>query len=214
MATLNPSATHPLIAAVLLAAGESTRMGAPKPLLPWEGVTLVEYQAASLLEGGADEVYVVTGAAGDEVARRVYGDRVHRVHNPYYVQGKTTSVRAGVQAVPPQAGAIVALAVDQPRPAWVVRRVIDSHLAAGAKVTSPRFRDRGGHPLVFDVSLRQELLSITEENEGIREVMRRYESEMNRVEFDTGIVRLDLNTPEVYRAAAESYERLSRDPAV
>ncbi len=210
----NPALSHPSIAAVLLAAGESSRMGSPKPLLPWQGVTLVEYQAASLLKGGVDEVYVVTGAAGDEVARLLSGDRVHRVHNADYLEGKTTSVRAGVRAVPAQAGAIVALAVDQPRPAWVVRRVIESHLASGAMVTSPRFRERGGHPLAFDGALRRELLSITEENEGIREVMRRYEDRMNRVEFDTEIVRLDINTPETYRLAAASYERLSREPSV
>lgn len=185
-------------------------MGRPKPLLPWDGKTLVEAQVASLLAGGVDEVFVVTGKSDAVVAPIVDSlEHAHRVHNPDFAKGKTTSVRAGVAALPAGVNAIVLLAVDQPRPAWVVRRVLESHLSSNAPFTSPRFNGHGGHPLVFDGAFCGELASITEENEGIREVFRRHEVRMNSVEFDSEIVRLDINTPEAYERALERYAALS-----
>ena len=187
-------------------------MGRPKPLLPWQGTTLVEAQVSSLLEGGVDEVYVVTGKSDAAVAPVLARLRhVHRVHNPDFAEGKTTSVKAGVAALPSGTTAVVLLAVDQPRPAWVVRRVLESHLASGAPLTSPRYRGHGGHPLVFDGALISELAAITEENEGIREVFRRHEARMNGVEFDSPIVRLDMNTPEAYEKALREYEQISAE---
>ena len=202
------------VGAVLLAAGESVRMGRPKPLLQWEGTTLVQYQVASLLSGGVDEVCVVTGAGGDAVSRLfVNAPGIHVVPNPDFKKGKTTSVRAGVRAVNAAVAAIVILAVDQPRPDWVIGRVVNSHLFSGAPVTSPRYRGRGGHPLVFSVGLRQELLDITEANQGIREVVRRHADRMNLIEFGNRIVRLDINTPDTYEAALRDYGELSAEQA-
>lgn len=187
-------------------------MGRLKPLLPWDGKTLVEYQVANLLEGGVDEVIVVTGRGDTEVA--VVLDKligVRRVFNPDYLQGKTTSVRAGVNAVPEDADAIVLLAVDQPRPAWVVGRVLESHIASGAPITSPRCEGHGGHPLIFAGSLRDELAAVTEEKHGIREVFQRHQENMNSVLFENEIVRLDLNTPEAYESALSHYSELDAE---
>ena len=152
----------------------------------------------------------VTGAGGEAV-ELLFTDEVGvRVHsNPDYKTGKTTSVRAGVRAVDAAAAAIVILAADQPRPDWVIRHVVDSHLSAGAPVTSPKFQGRGGHPLVFSAGLRPELLEITEAKQGVREVVRRHADRMNLVEFDSRIVRLDINTPDSYAAAIRDYGELS-----
>jgi molybdenum cofactor cytidylyltransferase len=208
---------QPGVSAILLAAGESTRMGSPKPLLPWFGRTLVEGQVEGLLEAGVKTVCVVTGHHGAEVAAAVGGSplftrwvlqedrRVVVTDNPRYREGKTTSIKAGLAALPPHAGAVVVLAVDQPRPASVTRRVLESHLASGRPVSSPRYEGHGGHPLVFSASLRPELEAISEEREGLREVMRRHARETNWVTFNDPVVRLDLNTPEAYQQALMSY---------
>ncbi len=194
------------VAAILLAAGESSRMGRPKPTLPWEGTTLVEYQVNSLIAGGADEVFVVTGKSDSEVAPILERHpSAHRVYNPDYARGKTTSVKAGVNALTGDVDAIILLAVDQPRPGWVVKKVLNSHLVSNAPLTSPRFQGHGGHPLVFSGELRDELAAVTEEKQGIREVFQRHEAEMNSVVFENEIIRLDLNTPEAYESALTSY---------
>ena len=196
---------------VLLAAGESIRMGRPKPLLPWRGTTLVEYQMNSLLRGGCDQVIVVTGKYDAEMAP-LLKDRtgIATAYNPNYAEGKATSVRAGIGEVPDRVRSIVLLAVDQPRPAWVIERVLKIHSDFGAQVTSPGYDGHGGHPLVFDSSLRAELAAVTEEGQGIRAIFKRPDLNHHRVEFDSAIVRLDINTPEAYENALATYADLAR----
>jgi molybdenum cofactor cytidylyltransferase len=195
----------PKTCAILLAAGESSRMGNPKPLLPWFGATLVERQAEALLDAGVDDVYVVTGHRAYEVQARVRGPHVHRVLNPHYKLGKSTSVKAGLAALPEGAGAILLLAVDQPRPASLIRQVLDSHRAKHALITCPRYKDHGGHPLVFDGSLAVELDSISEETQGVRSVIKAHASQVNWVDVDTPLARMDLNTPEAYEEAVRTF---------
>ena len=191
----------PQVSAILTAAGESSRMGRPKALLPWRGAALIEYQASSLLRGGATEVVVVLGHEHETIAPHVTGDCVRYVVNPDYALGKATSIRAGIRELGPAVTDIVLLAVDQPRPPDVVARVVDSHLRASALVTSPRYRGRGGHPLIFSAALREELEAITEEGQGVRAVFRAHAADVNEVHIDDAVIRLDLNTPDDYRQA-------------
>ncbi len=197
------------VSAILTAAGESSRMGSPKPLLPWpsgrgDDMTLVEYQVSQLRCAGIDEIVVVLGHRAEEVEPLVRGAGVQSVLNPDYHSGKTTSIRAGLAKIDARACTVMLLAVDQPRPASIIRRVLEAHALNGASVTSPLHRGRGGHPIAFDSLLLPELREITEEGQGIREVIGRHLSRVHRVEIDDPAVRLDLNTPEDYRRGYDS----------
>jgi len=196
---------------IILAAGESSRMGRPKALLPWRGTTLVKYQMNSLLTGGCDNVVVVTGKYDEEMAP-LLKDRpgVIRAYNPKFLEGKTTSIKAGIWEVPDGVHSIVLLAVDQPRPAWVIEKVLKVHTDFGADITSPGFDGHGGHPLVFDAGLRTDLAEITEEGEGVRAIFKKPNIDHHRVKFDSAIVRLDINTPEAYEKALAAYAELAR----
>ena len=154
---------------------------------------------------------VVTGKYDVEMAP-LLKDRlgVIRAYNPKFLEGKTTSVKAGVWELPDGIHSIVLLAVDQPRPAWVIEKVLRLHTDFGADVTSPSFDGHGGHPLVFDAKLRPELDAITEEDEGVRQIFRKSEIDHHRVKFDSAIVRLDINTPEAYEDALASYTELAK----
>lgn len=199
------------VEAILLSAGESSRMGKPKAVLEWFGITLVEAQIKSLIEGGADRVIIVTGAHHHEIAEALPKlPNVVIANNPDWGLGKTTSIKTGLHHLSSECQTIIVLAVDQPRPAWVIKRALDSHKASKHPVTSPRYSGHGGHPLLFDISLLPELSNISEEREGLREVMKRYDENMNRVYFDNPVVRFDLNTPEDYEAALTSYPELSK----
>ena len=190
------------IAAVLTAAGESSRMGRPKPLLPWQGDTLVGCQVRALAEAGASEIIVVLGHAALDVVTRVRGGAALRILlNPDYLQGKTTSIKMGVRQVHRDAAGVLLLAVDQPRPPGLIRQVMAAHVETGALITHPTHLGRGGHPVVFHRSLVPELLEITEERQGIREVIERHRDRIHRVPVDLPIARLDLNTWEEYREA-------------
>ena len=189
------------IVALLMAAGESTRMGRTKALLPWRGVTLVEYQIECLARAGAEEVIVVLGHDADSVAPYVTGTGARYTVNLRYRQGKTTSIKAGLEAMGPAARGVMLLAVDQPRTVEIISRVVLSHRESGALITSPRYRGHGGHPLVFSSPLRDELGGIEEETQGIREVFDRHRHQVNEMEFDDPVIRLDLNTIEEYEEA-------------
>lgn len=201
------------VEAILIAAGESSRMGKPKALLGWFGEPLVNAQIGSLIRGGIDMVIVVTGAHHEEISRSAQSEpNTVIVNNGEWALGKTTSIKAGLSKLSPNCETIVLLAVDQPRPSWVVERALTSHRDSGKSVTSPRYSGHGGHPLFFDASLLRELSEISEEREGVREVMKRYDEEMNRVYFDNPIVRFDLNTPDDYEAALTTYPSLAARP--
>lgn len=196
----------PGITAVLLAAGESSRMGQPKPLLPWGDVPLMRYQVEALAEAGAGPIVVVLGPSTTGAEACLQGmDGVKAVVNHRAPEGKTTSVRLGVSQVDEDAEGILLLAVDQPRTASIIRRVIDAHVAGDALITHPTYGGRGGHPIVFHASLATELLAVTEERQGIREVVSRHMERLQRVELNDPMVRLDLNTLDDYHAALAKY---------
>ena len=102
-------------------------MGRPKPLLPWRGTTLVEYQMNSLLRAGCEKVVGVTGKYDAEMMP-VLIDRpeIIRAYNPKYAEGKATSVKTGIWELPDDVRSIVLLAVDQPRPTWVIERILNA----------------------------------------------------------------------------------------
>ena len=194
------------VAAVLIAAGESVRMGTPKPLLPWLGDTLINYQVNSLREAGVSQTVVVLGHAADEVAPKVgESSGVTVLINPRYGEGKTTSIKLGVRATDPHAAAILLLAVDQPRPPGLMRRVLEEHLEGQALITQPVYEGKAGHPLLFHPALRGELLEITEERMGVREVVGRDPKRVSKVAVDSPLVLLDLNTAEDYREAVKLF---------
>jgi molybdenum cofactor cytidylyltransferase len=189
------------VVAVLLAAGESTRMGDLKALLDWDDQPLIAYQAAQLLATTVERTIVVLGHRAGEVAARLpHHPRVETVSNEDYRSGKVSSIVAGVRAAPVESHVLV-LGVDQPRPASLVQRVIDAHLASTAPITVAGSGGRRGHPVLFAPALRPDLLSITEETQGLRAVLQRYRDRV--VVCDTGspLALVNLNTPEDYAAA-------------
>ena len=196
----------PGVSAVLTAAGESTRMGQPKPLLPWRGVTLIEYQVDSLSQAGVSQIVVVLGHESEAVARFMDERSARCVVNEDYRKGRSGSIKVGLAAVDADADALLFLGVDQPRTPDLISRVVEVHFRQDALITSPRHNGRGGHPLVFSMSLREELANTTEENQGIREVFRRHDGEVNEVEIDDPMIRLDLNTADDYENARALYD--------
>ena len=201
------------VTAVLIAAGESTRMGAPKPLLPWQGETLIEYQVKSLREAGVSQTVVVLGHAADAVAPHVEGSSdVSVVVNSRYREGKTTSITLGIREADPRTTALLLLAVDQPRPPALLRRIVGRHLERQAIITQPVWEGKAGHPLVFHPTLRGELLKITEEGMGVREVVSRDPERVSTVAVESPLVLLDLNTTDDYRQALNLFEEGPRAP--
>jgi CTP:molybdopterin cytidylyltransferase MocA len=181
-------------------------MGRPKQLLPWDGVPLVAWQVAQLREAGADDVIVVLGHASDEIRSAVPPEATIAV-NEAYKQGRATSLRRGAEATPEGVEAVLILSVDQPRPAWLSKRLIEHWRASHALVVSPRFSQGYGHPILLDGSLLPELRAVSDETLGLRAVIDRHVDKAESVQIANDALQVDLNTPSDYDAALAAYER-------
>ncbi|MBV8087658.1 MAG: nucleotidyltransferase family protein [Chloroflexi bacterium] len=184
-----------MTAGILLAAGESTRMGQLKALLPWRGTTLLESQLREMRAAELAPLLVVVGHRRADLEPLLAGASV--VVNDRYREGKSTSIVAGVSALPTDVERAIVVAVDQPTEAAVLRQL------AGAEglLVLPSVNMRRGHPTLFGRELFPELRAISEEREGLREVMTRHEADIRYVPVETDIVRANLNAPEDYEAA-------------
>jgi molybdenum cofactor cytidylyltransferase len=189
--------------AILLAAGESRRMTRLKALLPWQGTTLLDHQVSALKNAGVHRVVVVLGDRAESLQPIVEGrEGVSWVVNRDYARGKTTSIKAGLASLGPEApAALLVLNVDQPRRPETIRGLLKEHHAKGGLITIPTYKGKGGHPIVVGPALLAELRSIDEESLGIKAVVRRHEAEVCRLEVADPEVLWDLNTPEEYQAA-------------
>ena len=192
----------------MLTAGESTRMGSPKALLDWFGKPLIQWQIETLLDAGISDVIVVLGHSHESISKYVSGKNIATVVNHNYKQGKTTSVKAGVQLLKDNARHVLLLSVDQPRPKELISLLIDRHLENNALITAPRFEGHGGHPVIYSIELKDKLKQVSEVNLGVREIMSLYRSEIQWVKVDSSVATLDLNTPEVYQKAKSIFVEL------
>jgi len=185
------------ISAILLTAGESRRMGSPKPLLEWQGATLIEYQIAQLHEAGVGDVIAVLGHRSEDILPLVTAAGARPLVNESYREGRAASLRARAAAAE-GAKTIVVLSVDQPRPAAVTRRLLDQHTSS---ITVPTHAGHRGHPVVLDGALLPELREVDEATQGLRAIIARHAAEVRELPFDAATVLLDLNTPEDYEQA-------------
>ena len=192
------------VAAIVLAAGASRRMGQPKPLIRWGDRTLLAWELDELMRSQVDETVVVTGAHAEAVRRSLGGGSRYCVFNPRWTQGRAGSLATGARALlrtgRPAPDAVVVQNVDQPTRHDIVDRLLDALSSGdaslgGADVVQPSYRGQAGHPVVVRGSLLGQLAAVTEETLGLRDVLARHEPALLAMD-DEPVVRLDLDTPD------------------
>lgn len=162
---------------------------------------MIRYQAEQLLAAPVERLVVVVGHRRDELVPLLPpAPALTVVDNPEYASGKVTSIVAGVGVAPADEDMLL-LAVDQPRPAALIARVIEEHRQGGGPITVAGFHGRRGHPVIFAPELRTELLGISEQSEGLRAVLRAHAREARTVETGDPLALVNLNTPEDYETA-------------
>ena len=188
-----------MISALLLAAGESKRMGAFKQLLPISGKTFVECCVDTLLASRVDEVVVVTGHRAEEVTKALGARAVRFVHNPDYREGMSGSLTCGIESVSGQTQAAVIALVDQPTiEAEAVNAIIDQYFIHRPLVVVPTFGGKNGHPVLLDMRLRSEILAM-DPNLGLRQIIHAHSGGTLHVEVNSESVLRDFDYPEDYR---------------
>lgn len=158
------------VAAVVLAAGGSSRLGRPKQLERWGETTLLGHVIDQVRRFSVDEIWVVLGSDIDEILERVDLDDCGVVENPEWEEGIASSLRVGLDALLQKSRADAALIVigDQPQlDQRVVAEVVDTFARAGRPVVIPKYRYTWGNPVLVDRSLWPRLMSL-EGDEGAR----------------------------------------------
>ncbi len=192
------------VAAVILAAGGSTRMqGKVKQLLPWGQGTLVQNAVRTAERANVSEIVVVTGNHAAEVANQVEGTAARLVHNPDWATGRASSVRAGLAALSPKIAAAVFINADQPflTPA-VIDAVSERFAATLAPVVVPTYEGTRGSPVLFARELFGELAAQRGDHGG-RELLVKHRARLERVEIADARAATDIDTPEEYAAARQ-----------
>jgi molybdenum cofactor cytidylyltransferase len=193
-----------MIVAAILSAGESSRMGRPKALLPIDGVRFIEKIVTSLQSTRIEKTIVVLGHNADEMQQKISDLPVQVVINPDYKQGQLSSLAAAIRSI--EAGkdaervdGILVHLVDHPYiNSDLVNLMIDRFYETRKLIVVPRYRERRGHPVIFSKALFGELLAAPLD-QGAKAVVHAHRDDTLEIEtHDEGAI-IDIDTPEEYR---------------
>lgn len=184
---------------IILAAGESTRMGKPKQLLEFKGETLLRLIAKTAIKSACDWIVVVLGANAQMFQEELDGLKLQIVHNKDWKKGMSSSIKAGLKRLLEKTEdmqAVVITVCDQP---FVSARIIDNllekHLETNALIVASHYAETLGVPALFDKRLFAELLNLTERG-GAKTLIEKFQDKAVSIDFPAGA--FDIDTPEDY----------------
>lgn len=188
-----------MVSSVVLAAGESSRMGSPKALLEFQRKTFVETITERIHQTGVDEIIVVLGAHVEDVMAHVPFQNEKVVCNREYYRGQLSSLQCGLNALDPRAQAALVTLVDHPLvKVETYRGMVAAWRHNPGMIQVAACGERGGHPVIFPRGVFDELLNAPLDV-GARAVVRSEPSRVRRVAFNDPGITADIDTPGDYR---------------
>lgn len=188
-----------MISAILLAAGESRRMGEFKQLLPFQGKTFIECCVDNLLASEVDEIIVVTGHREAEIRQALGNRKIKFAFNNDYLSGMSSSIKCGVFALDEKTNAILIALADQPQiHSSIISKVIAVYETERPLLVVPIYANRRGHPIILDAKLREEIL-LLDPSQGLRQVVQAHKEQALYVEMMSDAVLLDFDYPQDYQ---------------
>lgn len=188
------------VAAVVLAAGESRRMGVSKLLLPWGETTVLGQTLTHLQESKVDEILLVSGHQAEKVAAIAQAFEVEVVHNEAYAEGEMlSSLQVGVGHLSADADAVLVILADQPlvRPE-VIDRLLAAYEAGKGELIAPTYEGRRGNPVLIGRPYFAELLALPW-GQAPRELLRRHPAALHLLPVESAAILQDLDRPEQYQ---------------
>ena len=211
-----PRPYTPGVAAIVLAAGRSERMGAFKPLLPFGKTTVIDSCIEHLREGGVETIVVVVAqdARGEKLQQHLNGSNVTFAVNPNPASEMGDSIAYGVRQLSGQTRAVLITPADHPAvPAEVVVQLIEEW-QRGAQLIVPTFETRGGHPVLLDIRFRAELLKLDPQG-GLKKLFQIHFPTVSRLAVESKYIARDMDTWDDYRVLHEEVFGVSpSEPAV
>jgi molybdenum cofactor cytidylyltransferase len=193
-----------MIAGLILAAGESSRMKRDKALLIYHGLTFLETLVLKLRGAGIENIAVVLGHHANEIERAVNLAGVRVVLNPDYRRGQTSSLQTGLAALDELSpDAVMLCLVDHPVvSAEIIGKLMSSFEKDHPPAVIPTLDGQRGHPVVINHTLFAEILALPPDG-GANSILRKYRDATQLVEVEDRSILLDVDDP-------EAYERLER----
>ncbi len=188
-----------MINAIVLAGGESKRMGKPKALLQFAGETFLEHIVSVLKDCPVDGVTIVLGADAETIKRQVdlYGADV--VINKRYKDGQLSSLIAGIESMPQETDGILVCLVDMPFiTEKAVSRIVAEFKATHRPIVQPVFNGKRGHPVLFSKMLFDELRNAPHDH-GARYVIHSNKDKVIEVQSPDDGILISINTPDDYK---------------
>jgi molybdenum cofactor cytidylyltransferase len=184
--------------AVILAAGESKRMGYPKMLLPFNESTMLECVIASVAGSKVDKIIIVIGAVKGSLIQLAERLQVKYCYNENYRDGMLSSVQCGVLNLPEDCAACIVCQGDQPLiTAEVIDTIIDAYRASDKGIIIPLYEKKRGHPILIDIKYRHNIAELNPAL-GLRSLSAEFSDDVYEVETnEPGILR-DFDTYQQY----------------
>ncbi|MEJ5201046.1 MAG: selenium cofactor biosynthesis protein YqeC [Anaerolineales bacterium] len=192
---------HEKTAAIILAAGASTRLGRPKALLEWQGKPLIQIIASVAIRAGLSPVIVVIGAVREPILEALKGLSVEFVINENWELGQSSSIKAGLAALPPYTGSAVFLLADQPRITIdLLLTLVRTHATTLDPIMAPFVGGRRSNPVLFDAITFCDLERL-EGDIGGRAIFEKYP--VTPIYWNDPRLLLDIDTEEDYKKLTE-----------
>lgn len=191
-----------MLAVAILAAGESRRMGTPKALIPYQGLTFVEHLVSVTRNPRVGITRIVLGAGADDIRKKLKVEDADIVVNSEWAKGQLSSIQTAVRSLPEgKTEALLLCPVDHPLvSAHLVNQLIAAFDANHPAIVLPIHNGRRGHPVIFRASLYSELL-LASHTTGARQVVWAHREEVCEVPTDEEGVVLNLNDPATLQKA-------------
>ena len=201
------SAYQKSVSGILLAAGLSTRMGAPKQLLPFGESTIVETVVDNMLGAKFDEVIVVLGHRDEEIQTQLGTRPIKTVFNPDYRDGMLTSAQTGIRALE-ASDAFALMLVDQPFiTSALIDQVVEAYQRTEKGIALPSYNYKRGHPVIFEQKYAIDILALNPESDGVRTLFKKYGDDIHYITVGTDSVLRDIDDREDYERALKEKEK-------
>jgi len=189
-----------MVSAILLAAGESKRMDKPKQLMPLGKTTILEQTIDNLLGSRVSEVIVVLGYRAEEVMKKIAVKPIKITINPAYHRGMSTSIVTGLNSVDDRAQAVMLALADQPFiDSPTINRLVEEFFSHNKGIAIPVYRGRRGHPVIFAIKYKEELLELTGDVGG-RQIIRQHPDDILEVAVNSESIITDIDTTSDYQS--------------
>lgn len=190
-----------MISAILLAAGESRRMGGDfKPLLKWGTRTVIGACIDNLKRSRVDEIIVVLGFRESEIRSRLAGAGVQFAINREYSKGMLSSLKTGLPLVSPRCEGVLVALVDQPMVGPdVINPLVISYGDYEKRISIPTYEGKHGHPIIISREFEDEIMKLDDADpEGLKAIINVHRNEVQEVPVQSSSILDDIDSPEDY----------------